>query len=220
MASVMTIHAPAVAYAGVHNWPCMGSGSTGFRGLRVEEQALISDVGCTVPCRLPAHNMAAAHGLAFPEQPLTQHGAAHCSDGRRIPGEDRRQARCNKLALVHAQAADHVSIGMSGVATTCLALQSLTEGASVITFRLNVWSGDEMYADLNGWRLYLRDMKADGGKTMAQVRLLTVIGLNTCPDLVCLHLRTSSAAGSFQYRHITPLRVNSGASQCIYMVEN
>jgi chemotaxis response regulator CheB len=29
--------------------------------------------------------------------------------------------------------------------------------------------GDEMYADLNGWRLYLRDMKADGGKTMAQV---------------------------------------------------
>lgn len=29
--------------------------------------------------------------------------------------------------------------------------------------------GDEVYADLNGWRLYLRDMKGDGSKKMNQV---------------------------------------------------
>jgi hypothetical protein len=46
-----------------------------------------------------------------------------------------------------------------------------------------------MYADLNGWRLYLRDMKADGGKTMAQVQMLTVTP-NTCRDLSYLSLRT------------------------------
>ncbi len=30
-------------------------------------------------------------------------------------------------------------------------------------------AGDDVYADLNGWRLYLRDMKSDGSKTMGQV---------------------------------------------------
>ena len=45
-----------------------------------------------------------------------------------------------------------------------------------------------MHADLNGWRLYLRDMKAGGNKTMAQVHSRE--DLPSCREpLVCQHRR-------------------------------
>lgn len=80
----------------------------------------------------------------------------------------------------------------------------------MLTFEdVHHYSGDEVYADLNGWRLYLRDMKADGSKTMAQVR---VSGLETslgwgvqlralvavaayCTNGNCLHLWDMKADG-------------------------
>jgi hypothetical protein len=118
-----------------------------------------------VLCRRQAHNMAATHGLAFPRRALARHSAAHCGQGRRVPGEDRRQARCSKLASIHVQASSKQWRERRAKHLSCAATPSRKQLHH--TFR---WSGDEMYADLNGWRLYLRDMKADGGKTMAQVR--------------------------------------------------
>jgi hypothetical protein len=69
-----------------------------------------------------------------------------------------------------------------GIYMVILAFNWLTvlvyKGAERFMF-VYVRQGSEIYADLNGWHLYLRDMKAtSGGGTLAQVGpLLTSIAL-------------------------------------------
>lgn len=69
--------------------------------------------------------------------------------------------------------ADKLGVSARGIRSNQPALDALALCKWDLTMHRHSESiaGDEVYADLNGWRLYLRDMKADGGKTMAQVHI-------------------------------------------------